>query len=1300
MTKIKNTKKGMAKKTLSMSLVVAMLATSNVPVWAAEFSDGSDADVAVTTEAPAVDTADEFSDNETEAPVVADDTTDVPTAQVAEGYHVNTNMKLKDSDWASKLSFEKGENVATTENEKFEIIDNKTDLSKAATKVELYSGDSKIDEATIDGTKITTVKGAIESLTPGFDAYKNAKTITVKVYVGNDVVYEDSATLTAVDVNNGCTITVANDTVNYNGKIQAPTVTIAKGSASVAGIVSFEDVTYAKDAGTYKYSVEGDTATGFTGKIPVSKSFKINKVDPSSKNMSVVISGSTTYNGANTKPTVVVTDLLSGDVLPAELYKVKVSNTAAGTYNKSNVTITLNASAKIGDKTVTNNFNAGDVQNLATGSYTVSALDLSKLGEKYTIEAAPKVVNEKIGWADLTLTDNTTGKVVNYKNVLPYNDLTILTSDNTAIGTGKFVIKAKTATKNISGEYTGNFEVVGSVINKDSVSFAAGTKVGTTTYTKKTSLTTADANITKVLSNISYTGSAVEPLKEAFGSLVLTTSNTKEDKALVEGTDYDVIYTDNTDSKDVSKKDSTVTLQFKGEYAGKISYTFDIKQATAYVVGNNIEFVEGKTSYDVSAKVYTKEGTVETAVPEKEYVVETTSKGSTIGTYAKGRVVFENKNYTIYGGSSTSDGRWYKAVNSKVVAKDLKNCTATVDGEYVYTGEAISPKLIVKDGDKVLVEGTDYTVIAKTGTNVGPAHITIEGKGVYTGTLIIDYTIKKANLSTAKVLNKNGKTVYDNPYSGITVKPDVTQVKIGNTILTPYDAVTKTGDYILTWDENAIEVGTYNFTITAVPTSAKVEGEFKGTYKVTPNKLKGCFATKVGLKKVSGVLDTNTTGANYTGSEIKLENFKTKYVLIDSKNNVLTEGKDYRLVYENNIDAGKATVTAYGLGNYAAVDKNGKELPITAMNYYIGGKGVITANDIKKVSDVEYAGGLAVEPQVVILNAKGEKLVQGVDYTVTTNVVNVGSYKGNYVTITGKGAYLTGTSTTVRENSKITASTALTWKVTKKDLANTTVSVDKNNNVTVVNGTVIVPSSEYDVKFSEDGKKVTVTAKADSKNYTGSKELAAEVAKVGAPIISNVKVAGNNATVILSDEAEGASGYDYVISTSKDPSDKDARIDVVKNQVQTTANFKYVPQGTYYAYCHAWTRDENGKKVFGEWSNSYAFSVTAITPDTPEILSVQTKGSTITVTYKESANSTGYDVVLGKGSKKEHGETRPYQYGNYKKLNVKPGVCKAVFKNVPAGTYYAGVHSWNRTASENDNKVFSKWSNLETAKVK
>ena len=93
MTKIKNTKKGMAKKTLSMSLVVAMLATSNVPVWAAEFSDGTDA--AVATEAPA--TTEEFSDNAAETPVV-EETTEVPMAQtVVESDDLSVDVSVTES---------------------------------------------------------------------------------------------------------------------------------------------------------------------------------------------------------------------------------------------------------------------------------------------------------------------------------------------------------------------------------------------------------------------------------------------------------------------------------------------------------------------------------------------------------------------------------------------------------------------------------------------------------------------------------------------------------------------------------------------------------------------------------------------------------------------------------------------------------------------------------------------------------------------------------------------------------------------------------------------------------------------------------------------------------------------------------------------------------------------------------------------------------------------------------------------------------------------------------------------------
>ena len=102
MTKIKNTKKGMAKKTLSMSLVVAMLATSNVPVWAAEFSDGSDA--AVAAEAPAVDTADEFTDAaETEAPAV-DTTADADAATETSISNPKSTLALQESGWANKIT--------------------------------------------------------------------------------------------------------------------------------------------------------------------------------------------------------------------------------------------------------------------------------------------------------------------------------------------------------------------------------------------------------------------------------------------------------------------------------------------------------------------------------------------------------------------------------------------------------------------------------------------------------------------------------------------------------------------------------------------------------------------------------------------------------------------------------------------------------------------------------------------------------------------------------------------------------------------------------------------------------------------------------------------------------------------------------------------------------------------------------------------------------------------------------------------------------------------------------------------
>nr|WP_303243390.1 hypothetical protein [uncultured Blautia sp.] len=1320
MTKIKNTKKGMAKKTLSMSLVVAMLATSNVPVWAAEFSDGSD--VAVATEAPA-----EFTDETEAAPVVEDAAEEVSTAQVAADYKVTTNMELKDINWSEGLNFSKKDGVTSTEEFK---VEDKNGLAKDITNIEIYTDAGKVkDVAVSTGQKVAD---ALKAANLDVNIYKTStnKKVWAKFYVANEneaVYTTNEVTIKPVTIDSTWTVTATGTTATYNGKKQSPAITVEKNGVTASAVVKFENATEAQNVGEYKFYAEGVEADGFVGNThnkATDGTFTINPVDPTDSNLSVVISGTATYNGTNAKPTVVLTDKLTNTVIPEELYTVAVKSgkTAVGSYTKDDLTITLKEKAKVGTDTkeTKNNFTKGkDVASLATGEYKISALDLSKLGDTYTLSMDARTVN-KIAptLADVKFVNKATGKTVAYTDALPTADVEVTVSGTDKIGTGTLTIVPTAAAKtagNVTGSYSVNFSVVSGIIDDSAVSIPANTKIGDDTFSTKTALDDAKvkAAIEKVIGDgttavVAYNSTAIEPLKDVFSKLELTVQTpTVTPETLVLGTDYDITYSDNTDAFDVSNKVSKITLTFKGKYTGKIEYNFKIAKATVTVTDQNVEYTAGKTSYDATAKVETTVNGKKVAVPEKDYTITTTQKATlATGSTATGVVRFENKNYVITGGQS-SDGYAYKTITSQVAQRDISKCTASVEGTYVYTGETINPKLVVKDGTVTLKEGTDYKVKSKTGANAGDATVTIEGQGWYKGTLDVKYTIAKASLANATVLDGSNDKKFEVNYTGypvVNVSSVVGTVKIGNTILTPYDAGTKTGDYVVTLDENATDVGTYNFTIKAAPGNSRVEGEYKGTFKIVAIAQTGYFAKKLDTAKdvskdKSGktvVLGATDTGAYYTGKAITIDSFKTKLVVVDTTGKVLTEGKDYELKYTNNVDAGIATVEAFGLGNHKVVNSSGKDVAFATLQYYIVAKDTITSDMIKKINDVEYAGGLAVEPQVVILDAKGNRLTQGVDYTVETSVTDVtasGTLTGSLVTIKGKGAY----TTTGANNTEFKADASLTWKVTKKDLANTAVSVDKENKVTVLNGTVIVPATEYDVKFSDDKKKVTVTAKADSKYYTGSKEITVESAKVGQAMIANVVVKGNTVTPVLSSEVDEAVGYDYVIATEEDY--KNGRVGVSKNILKTNTDFHYVQQGTYYAYCHAWKRNAEGKKVFGEWSNIVKFTVTATTPSTPTVKSVKVKGSTVTVTYTVSEDATGYDVVLGSAVKKVNGEKRPVDYGTLVKKNIKGNVVTATFKNVPAGKYYAGVHSFNKT-SENGSKVFSKWSNSRAVTVK
>ena len=75
---------------------------------------------------------------------------------------------------------------------------------------------------------------------------------------------------------------------------------------------------------------------------------------------------------------------------------------------------------------------------------------------------------------------------------------------------------------------------------------------------------------------------------------------------------------------------------------------------------------------------------------------------------------------------------------------DLAKATVAAIANQVYTGSALTPAVTVTADGKTLVKDTDYTVAYANNTDAGTAQVTITGKGDYTGTKTVTFTIDKA----------------------------------------------------------------------------------------------------------------------------------------------------------------------------------------------------------------------------------------------------------------------------------------------------------------------------------------------------------------------------------------------------------------------------------------------------------------------------------------------------------------------------------------------------------------------------
>ena len=1341
MTKIKNTKKGMAKKTLSMSLVVAMLATSNVPVWAAEFSDGTDAAVAAE--------ADTFA---AEAPVVDDTEESTPASVMVNEADITLNLSAdsKKVVWgdASVIS------GTVTKTDGSEVEGGWQYRWVDENGIAYVASNGKVNDA-YDMSLNTTADMA-------------GKTLTLYVY---DV---DSNQQTLYDINTGIsvavekralkTVTATPDTTNkaYNGFAQ--TITDADGVKFAVKDSEYADVdpdayetsvtNATNNKEKFKLTVTAKEDSAYTGSAEVDlgqivkKNYEKTDIEAhTTKGQSYQYTGNT-INVSKDKVTLKesVSDnkgedgKLNGADLSKAIESVAIYNTGVGEYPVSIITdVTKFDNIKVPGNAIT--FTTPE-------TVTVAKRDLSTAGTKITVNTLSGQIPTNIAVSELANYLTFTG--------VEGTDLSAIEKSSK-----EYTLIVKNADGTDAKQFKNGSTYTVTVRAKDN-----GNCTGEQTFTVVATAAALNAVSAKTQYVTSYTGDEIKPSKSDLGDLVIqyytATGQPKTEDLGPDG--YEITgYTNNINATTRYSSKGTTFVPVADSYVNiKItSGTYKDQTATIpflikplvvepeYVtVPEDVSINKALTAagdYKLPVTVVAKDDEtgekVEKTLTENDFTVKYEYKNKDIANVLYNNIITKvtvtNTNYIL----KTADGKT-RTVTAKgqtqIVPKKLTDAMVVVTpSTYTYTGGKIQPTYAVVDGAIALYKkgevndkNAEYEEVSiSNAVNVGTGTITVKGcNDFYSGKATGTFTITAANTADVKV------SIADQDYTGKQVRPRNFKATLnGNDVSNQFEIVSYgenveagIGTVVLKpLDGNKNFTGsniTANFNIVKEKVEATLNVYDSKGFDVTDR-----YAAKVDTDfdgNVNDVIEDSETPFVFDGNAHTFAKALLSNIRKVTPDGVKTTAKenDFEIKYADNITGKKVTDGYENIGYIYAVAKEGTGFAgtktiVTSDGTIINGVVAYIPFTIKSVKFVAknvsvknatYAAGLPVKPEVLI-QIGGSTLVEGKDYilrlidkegkTVTPIDVTVGDIYG--VEIKGINGYTESGVVTFGEDSTAYSRANLTWGVDKKNINDCTVTV-KDGVVTVLNGYLPVASTEYTSEKNADGT-YTVKANSTSKNYTGSKTVSAEGKaedeKPDAPMISKVTVTGNKATVILSGDSEGAAGYDYVISTDRDCITNKDYTSVNKNQVSTSTTFKYVQQETYYAYCHAWKRDENGKKVFSDWSNAYPFVVSAITPDAPVITNVKVSGTTVKVTYKAAKNATGYDVVLGTSSKKENGETRPYHYGDHKILNLKEGTVTATFKNVPKGSWTVGMHAFNRT-SENGKKVFSPWSNLKKITVK
>ncbi len=306
----------------------------------------------------------------------------------------------------------------------------------------------------------------------------------------------------------------------------------------------------------------------------------------------------------------------------------------------------------------------------------------------------------------------------------------------------------------------------------------------------------------------------------------------------------------------------------------------------------------------------------------------------------------------------------------------------------VYTGKAVNPRIIVRDGAGILNEKTDYTLKYRNNVNAytlsegdagfdkdkAPAAV-VEGKGLYSGNRTVYFRIKPYELTEDEVTVTGGWYRCDKD-----AKKIIPTAACGRTKLVHgRDFTVEFND---TQPNAYIECGHYSVTITGI-------GNYEGTF--TADSVINIYDDSeiIDLSKASigKIADRDYEG----GEQVKL-GADDLVVTASSGGGKRTLAEDeYTVSYRNNILPGTATVTVSGV--------RGKSRGSRTAYFKIKGQSLKKAEI--SVDDVTF-DGTEKRPEVKVASG-GSILAEGRDYDVRY-INNTHAGKG-MVTITGKGGY-------------------------------------------------------------------------------------------------------------------------------------------------------------------------------------------------------------------------------------------------------------------------------------------------------